>query len=74
MDKVLLEKMGLNPTSDELYLHQAICPMREPPMPVDIDFAHKSQVWLNKLYEANLKSKTYPEKAFEELLKELARM
>lgn len=70
LDRRNLEAMGINPTEEELELHQAVCPLRLPPMPDDDEFKAKAEQWLSKLDSANKKSQRYPEKIFSELIKE----
>ncbi len=70
LDRRNLEAMGINPTTEELELHQAICPLRLPPMPNDDDFKSKAEQWLFKLDTANKTAKRYPEKTFSELIEE----
>jgi glycosyltransferase involved in cell wall biosynthesis len=70
MDRRNLEAMGINPTEDELELHQAICPLRLPPMPKDKDFVVQAEKWLLKLNSANTETHRYPEKIFSELINE----
>ena len=70
IDQYNLKHLGIEASEEELMLHQAICPMRQPPIPYSIDFAVKSEIWLKKLLEANHSSKCYPERIFAELLGE----
>jgi hypothetical protein len=64
--KMWLSKLGLQPTSDEMTLHQRISAGE---VEVNTDFLERSQSWLQRLAEANTACGALPEV---ELLQELA--
>jgi glycosyltransferase involved in cell wall biosynthesis len=62
-----LENLGIQPTTAEFELHQAIS---QGQFQSTTDFVQRSEAWLNKLKEANGRSSIYPEPTFSRVLGE----
>jgi glycosyltransferase involved in cell wall biosynthesis len=56
-----LEDLGLEPTEDEIKLHESICTWQ---LEGDQDWVKKVEAWLVKLKSINLKNRKYPSSAF----------
>jgi hypothetical protein len=60
-----LEQMGLHPSDDEIVLHEAICMWQ---VDGDRDHIRKIEEWLVKLKSTNLRTGTYPKRAFAQVV------
>jgi hypothetical protein len=65
-----LQTLGIDPTRDELRRHFLLCNRRDPKSDpqIDADYLDWSQTWLQRLRDANVKTKQYKPRDFDRVV------
>ena len=68
IDKKSLSLLGIEADEETLKLHQALCPLRYPPIPENRNFVIWADKWLQQILTANQQVKLYPEPIFSQII------